>query len=185
MKQTAKILATGLLAISLFSCRNNDHPEDTHEHDSIDKVVLTLTENETKNTQTVTFKSGNGADKSLVLENGKTYNANLQFFGHHDGKEEDMTEEIAEEKDHHFVQYGFAGVSVNITRTAEDTARKDGKKLGLKTQWKVTAAPEMKDTTKVVVELIHEATEVDDTANSGSGSHKGGEIDAAATFHIK
>lgn len=184
MKKTLKFLASGLLAITLFSCRDTTpHIEDTHDHDEVNKIVLTVTENGTNNTQTITYQTGSGADRALSLASGKTYTSSVEFFGTHDGKEENMTEDIIEEKDEHFITYSFAGVSINVTRTSEDTERTDKNKLGLKTQWTVTSTPS--STSKVVVGLVHGAKSVNATANNGGGAVEGGETDAAAVINIR
>ncbi len=183
MKKAIKYLAAGLFAISLSSCRNNDVPEDIHEHEEVNKVVLTVSENGTNNTQMVSYQTGSTTTIPLKLENGKTYTTDVKFYGLHDGKTEDMTPEIIKERDEHFLEFQFAGVNVEVTRNLDDVVRNmDGKKLGLKTTWTVTSAP---SNALAIVKLIHAATSVDDKANNGLGSHVGGETDVEVKFNIK
>lgn len=182
MKSTIKLLAAGLLAISLSSCRNNDAPEDIHEHEEVNKVVFTITEKGTGSTQTISYQIGSGADKTLTLENGKTYTTDIKFYGLHNGEAEDMTSEIIKEKDEHFMEYQFAGTNVGITRNADDVVRSDSKKLGIKTTWTVTSTPA---NALAKLKLIHGATKVDDKANNGGGSHEGGEEDVIVSLTVK
>lgn len=182
MKNTIKFLAAGLLAISLSSCRNNNVPEDIHEHGDVNKVVFTITEKSSGATQTINYQIGSGADKQLTLENGKTYTTDIKFYGLHNGEAEDMTSEIIQEKDEHFMEYQFAGVNVGITRNADDVVRTDSKKLGLKTTWTVTSAPA---NALAKLKLIHGASKVDDKTNNGGGSHEGGEEDVVVSLTVE
>lgn len=172
-----------IFSFSVLSCRNsNDAPEDIHEHEEANKITLTLSEKGTANKQTVTYQTGSGADKALMLESGKTYTAEVKFYHAHGTSAEDLTPEIITEKDEHFMEYAFAGVAVEVLRAADDVTRTDGKKLGLKTQWKVTSAPA---NAKANLKLIHGAATVDDTASNGGGKHTGGETDIDVSFDVK
>ena len=77
------------------------------------------------------------------------------------------------------------GVDVNILRSAADIVRKDGKKLGIKTEWAVNGAPA---SAKVNVKLFHAPTSVNDNAPSPTnqlGAVTGGEADVNAMIGIK
>lgn len=182
-KTIIRFALIAIISLSVFSCRNNeDVPEDIHEHEEANKITLTLTENGSANTQTVIYQTGSGAGKALMLENGKTYTAEVKFYHAHGTAQEDLTPEIITEKDEHFLEYAFAGVNIEITRGTTDITRTDGKKLGLKSQWKVTSAP---SNAKANIKLIHGASSVDDTASNGGGKHTGGETDIDVTFDVK
>lgn len=180
MKKSVKFLAAGLLALSLASCRNNDAPEDIHEHEEANKVVMTVTETGTTNTQTVTFNVGSATDKALSLSAGKSYDATVKFIHTANGKDEDLTPEIIKEKDEHFIVYQFGNATAKVTRAA-DVVRTDGKKVGINTKWEVTAAP---SASKVVMKLVHQPTTLDDAANNGGGSYTGGSDDVVMNVNI-
>ncbi len=176
-----KFFTAVLFFATVFSCRNNDIPEDIHEHEEVNKITLTITENGTANTQTVSFQEGTGATAPISLENGKLYNVSVGFFHHHNGVDEDMTSEIIEERDEHFIKYQFGGIQVDVLRTAEDAVRSDNQKFGLKTQWTVNSAP---TNAVAIVQLFHGSDSVNDSDNNGGGSTVGGEADVNAQFTV-
>ena len=185
MKNIFNLILVLFASVFILSCRNSDDiPEDIHEHEEIEKVVLTLTEQGTANVQTINYIGGT-ADSNISLENGKTYDVSLDFLHKHDDDYHSMVHEIEEEKDEHFITYEFAGVSANVIRTAEDIVRNDGKKLGLKTQWTVTSAT---INAKVNIKLFHGASSVNDmhpSAENQLGITTGGEADVNAMFNIQ
>ncbi len=186
MKKFLNLMLVLFASLLIFSCRdNNDTPEDINEPEEIAKVVLKLTDKaDAANVQTINYIGGK-ADKDLVLVKGKTYNAELDFFTKSNATYESLLGEITKEKDQHFVTYEFAGVDVNIIRTAADIVRTDGKKLGIKTEWTVNSAPA---SAKVNVKLIHAPTSVNDNSPSATnqlGVTTGGETDINTLFNIK
>lgn len=172
-------------SLLIFSCRGNDIPEDTHEHEEVEKVTLSIVEkNNAANTQTINYIGGT-ADKNITLQNGKTYVVNLDFFTKHNNAYENMLDEIIKEKDQHFITYEFAGVQANVIRTANDIVRTDGKKMGMKTEWAVTSAP---SSAKVNIKLYHGSTSVNDNSPSATnqlGTVTGGEADVNALITIQ
>lgn len=186
MKKFLNIMLVLFASLLMFSCRNSDDvPEDIHEHEEIEKVVLKLTDKaDAADVQTINYIGG-AADKALVLAKGKTYSAELDFFTQHNGAYESLLSEIKDEKDQHFVTYEFAGVNVNIIRTASDIVRTDGKKLGIKTEWTVNNAPA---SAKLNVKLFHAPTSVNDNSPSATnqlGAVTGGEADVNALISIQ
>lgn len=185
MKKIFNILLVLLSTVLLFSCRNeNDIPEDIHEHEEIEKLVVKIVEKNSLAEQTINYIGG-VADKPILLENGKTYSVSLDFQVKHGNEFHSAIDEIEEEKDEHFVTYTFAGADVNILRTADDIIRTDGKKLGLKTEWTVNSAP---SSAKVNIRLIHGADSVNDQTPSAAnqlGSVTGGESDVDALIDIQ
>lgn len=172
-----------LLFITL-SCRDASIPEDIHEHEEIEMVTLTLTDTENPaNIQTVQYVGGN-ADKRLVLRSGASYRVAVDFMHRHDGDLESMLEEIIEEKDEHFITYEFAGIGVEVERTAEDIARTDGNRLGVHTLWKVNSAP---SSALVSLKLFHGSSSVDmnfPSASNQQGKAVGGEADVNMQVRI-
>ena len=178
MKKIFNITLVLFAAILLISCRNgdNDIPEDIHEHEEIGKVVLKLTNKaDASEVHTVNIIAG-VADGHPHLAQGATYLAEVDFQVKHDDHYH-SSEDILEEKDHHFITYSFANSDIKIIRSANDVVRTDGKKLGLKTEWTVNSTS---STGKVNIKLNHGATSVDDnypSADNQLGRAIGGESD--------
>ena len=185
MKNIFNLILVLFASVFILSCRNSDDiPEDIHEHEEIEKVVLTLTEQGTANVQTINYVGGT-ADSNVNLVNGKVYDVSLDFQHKHGDHYESMLSEIEEEKNEHFITYDFAGILVNVVRTSGDIVRTDGKKLGLKTQWTVTSAGV---NAKVNVKLFHGSTAVNDQFPSAAnqlGTVTGGEADVNAMFSVQ
>ena len=171
------ILATISTLFLTVSC-SRDIPEDIHDHEEANRLVVTYSEVGATVENVAEFNIGTGATAPIDLENGKIYNINVRFF--HDN--EDMTPEIIEEKDEHFMQYLFSNLDVSVERTSEDFVRTDGEKLGLKMKWTINSDP---SNSAVNVQLIHGANSVDDAANNGAGSSQGGEPDVDVVFLIQ
>lgn len=173
-----------LLLLVLVGCRL-EVPEDVFEHEEINKAQLSVTNSTTGAIQTVTILNNGMADRELVLENGASYNVNLRFYGNHGGEIEDMTPEVIEEKDEHFLTYAFSGVAVFVTRSVGDPVRTDGKKLGLNTEWKVQSVPQPGAFAEI--KLNHSASEVKDTGAGGDqkGETTGGETDVLLKVSVK
>ncbi|GAB0155557.1 hypothetical protein CHRYSEOSP005_08180 [Chryseobacterium sp. Alg-005] len=187
MKKIFNITLVLFAAILLFSCRNddNDIPEDIHEHEEIEKLVVKVSDKNNPADEQIINYIGGVADKKILLANGKTYVVSLDFQVKHDDHYHSANDEIAEEKDEHFITYNFAGVNVNVIRTADDLVRTDGKKVGLKTEWSVTSAPAA---AKVNIKLIHAPTSVNDNSPSATnqlGTVTGGESDVDALIDVQ
>lgn len=182
MKKLLNITLALLAAIFILSCRNSDDevPEDVHEHDEIGKVVLTLTNKaDATDVQTVNVISG-VADKHLHLHAGDTYSAVLDFQIAHDDHYH-SSEEILEEKDHHFITFAPANADIVVMRSASDVVRTDGQRLGLKTEWTVNSA---QSTGKMNIKLVHGPTSVNQnypSATNQLGQTTGGETDVDIT----
>ena len=187
MKNIFKIFALSLISsITILSCRNSDDiPEDIHEHEEIEKMELKIVDqSNTNDTLTVNYIGG-VADKKIVLENGKSYFVDIDFFVGHDGHYDSVEHELEEERDEHFITYQFAGVNVNVLRRSDDIIRNDGKKLGLRTLWTVNSVPNLAN---VNIKLVHGATSVDDHSPSPTnqlGTTVGGGSDVNALIGIE
>ncbi|WP_312825922.1 hypothetical protein [Epilithonimonas sp.] len=182
MKKILNITLALLAAFFILSCRNDDDavPEDVHEHDEIGKVVLTLTNKaDASDVQTVNVISG-VADGHLHLHAGDTYTAVLDFQIKHDDHYH-SSDEIEEEKDHHFITFGPANADIVVMRAADDIVRTDGQKLGMKTEWTVNSTQE---TGKMNIKLIHGPSTVNQnypSATNQLGQTTGGETDVDIT----
>lgn len=184
MKNLFKLFLVLFASLLVFSCRDNDTPEDIHEHEGVEKMTVTLVEQGSGAEQVISYVGGK-ADKKIDLENGKTYNVSLDFFHAHDDHYDSILSEIVADKDEHFITYEFAGVEVNVTRAATDEVRTDGNKLGVRTVWTVATAP---SSAKVGIKLYHKPTTVNQNSPSETnqqGSVTGGEADLNALITIQ
>lgn len=182
MKNLFKLFLVLFASLLVFSCRDNDTPEDIHEHEGVEKMTVTLVEQGSGAEQVISYIGG-VADKNIVLENGKIYNVSLDFFHAHDDHYHSILEEIVADKDEHFITYSFAGVEVALTRrAADDIVRADGKKLGVKTTWAVKSAPAAE--AKVGIKLYHKPASISVGADQ-MGSVTGGGTDLDAKINIK
>lgn len=185
MKKFLNITLIIFAALLILSCRNDDTiPEDIHEHDEIEKMVVKLTNaNDATDVQTINYIGG-VADQHIHAEAGDVFNVELDFQVKHDNHYDSVNSEIMEEKDEHFITFGFSGADVTVTRAANDIVRTDGNRLGLKTQWTVVSAT---STGKVNIKLVHAPTSVNQnspSANNQLGSVVGGESDVDALIDL-
>lgn len=182
MKKFINITLVLFAALFIFSCRSDDDtiPEDVHEHDEIGKVVLKLTnKNDAADVQTVNVISG-VADAHLHLHAGDTYLAELDFQIKHDDHYH-SSDEIEEEKDHHFITFNPANADIVVLRASNDIVRTDGNKMGLRTEWKINST---QSTGKMNIKLIHGPTSVNQnypSATNQLGQTQGGESDVDIT----
>ena len=180
MKNLLHILLFLPLFVLTLSCRNDDVPEDIHEHEEIEKLEVTLTnKNNATDVQVIQFIGGI-SDKAMNLKEGETYTVKLDFQVKHDDHYHSANSEVLEEKDEHFITFEFADSDISVKRSADDIARTDGKKLGLSTDWTINSVTE---TGNVIIKLVHGAVSVDDnfpSANNQLGKTTGGETDVNA-----
>lgn len=184
MKNTIKIsLLLSILVLTLFSCRHDNAPEDIHEHEEIEKVVVTIiNKNDAADKQTIQYVGGI-SDKSIEFKTGGVYAVSLDFQVKHDDHYHSVNEEILEEKEEHFVAYEFANADVQVTRTNAQEKRADGNLVGMQTEWKFIAG----DTAgKVGIKLVHMPTSVEQnfpSATNRQGKINGGESDVNALIN--
>lgn len=181
MKNSFKIILVLFVALTAFSCRNNEIPEDIHEHSEIEKLTIKISDKDnTADGQTVNYISGK-ADRNLNLEAGKTYSVELDFGVKHDDHYHSVNDDIIEEKDEHYITFAFAGATVNVKRSADDVVRSDGKKVGLKTEWTVTAA----ESGTANIKLVHMPATIEEdypSPDNQQGRTTGGEADVNANL---
>lgn len=185
MKKVMNSLLAVSTALVIFSCRKNDVPEDTHDHDEIAKTTVTITDKITKNVQVVNFTAGK-TDNNFKLEQGKTYTVGVEFFTKHNDKYESAMDMIKKEREEHFITYKFAGVDANVIRTDDDIIRGDGKRLGVKMEWTVTSTPV--DKAVFNLKLYHHPKNVKQdfpSATNQQGYAEGSDMDVNANFDIK
>jgi hypothetical protein len=183
-----KILALFLAIVPFISsCSSDDDntPAVINEEEVITDVTLTFT-NATEGTATYTFTDPQFRDENYVapvisLTSGETYQVEANFFNNSDpSAPEIITEEIEEERDDHFLTYGFTTDEVALTRTDGATSTdSDGIQIGLSTQWIAGNAT----SGSVVVSLIHQPTVK--STDPAEGSVTGGETDVEVTFDLE
>lgn len=185
MKKFINITLVLFAALLVFSCRSddNDIPEDIHEHDEIGKVVLTLTnKTDAADIQKVNIVGG-VADGHFHLHTGDTYLAELDFQIKHNDHY-DSSQEIIQERDHHFITFSPANADIKVIRTVNDIERTDGNRLGMKTEWTATS---VSSTGKMQIKLIHAPTSVNQnypSALNQLGQTVGGESDVDITVDV-
>lgn len=172
-------------AFILFSCRNsNEIPEDIHEHEEIEKLVITATnKNNTSDVHVINYIGGT-ADGSLQLQQGATYTVKLDFQVKHDDHYESVNEEITAEKDEHFITFQFSDSDVAVNRASDDVERTDGNKVGLSTEWKINS---VSATGKANIKLVHTPNSVNQyfpTADNQQGQTSGGETDVNVLVYL-
>lgn len=185
MKYLFKI-ALYLFAVGVVSsCRNaDDIPEDIHEHEEIEKLVVTvLNKNDATDIQIINYIGG-VADGHLHMQAGNIYGVKLDFQVRHDDHYHSVNEEIIEEREEHFITYEFAGSDVVVKRTANDIVRADGKRLGLDTEFTINS---LSPTGAVIIKLVHAPATVDENFPSVAnqqGKTSGGETDVNAKIAL-
>ena len=104
------------------------------------------------------------------------YTASIYFYDASDPTDvEDITEEVIEEVDEHFVLWEIAGLSdITITSASTDYSGSDGIPINLITEWGTGGA----ESGNIKVTLIHEPT----TKSGTSRASFGGETDIELTF---
>ena len=169
-----KIFFTLLASTVIYSCsKSDDDPEEVNEQEVINRVSIVLSDGSTS--QTVTWNEGS-TPPAITLDVDKTYTASIYFYDASNPTDvEDITEEVIEEVDEHYVLWEIAGLSdFLITSAPTDYAGSDGIPINLITEWATGGA----DSGNIKVTLIHEPANKTGTTRSSIG----GETDIELTF---
>lgn len=169
-----KIFFTLLASTVIYSCsKSDDDPEEVNEQEVINRVSIVLSDGSTS--QTVTWNEGS-TPPAITLDVDKTYTASIYFYDASDPTDvEDITEEVIEEVDEHFILWEIAGLSdFLITSAPTDYAGSDGIPINLITEWGTGGA----ESGNIKVTLIHEPANKTGTTRSSIG----GETDIELTF---
>lgn len=169
-----KIFFTLLASTVIYSCsKSDDDPEEVNEEEVINRVSIVLSDGSTS--QTVTWDEGS-TPPAITLDVDKTYTASIYFYDASDPTDvEDITEEVIEEVDEHFVLWEIAGLSdFLITSAPTDYAGSDGIPINLITEWATGGA----ESGNIKVTLIHEPANKTGTTRSSIG----GETDIELIF---
>ncbi len=169
-----KIFFTLLASTVIYTCsKSDDEPEEVNEEEVINRVSIVLSDGSTS--QTVTWDEGS-TPPAITLDVDKTYTASIYFYDASDPTDvEDITEEVIEEVDEHFVLWEIAGLSdFLITSAPTDYAGSDGIPINLITEWATGGA----ESGNIKVTLIHEPANKTGTTRSSIG----GETDIELIF---
>lgn len=176
-----------VLASTLFlgSCKKDEDPKPVNEQEVITKVTLNFT-NVSNNSEVVTFTyedtDGVGGNAPTIsspdLKRNTTYNVSVTVLG--EGNE-DITKEIAEEKDEHQIYFGFSQATLFASFEYLD---KDSKNQPVGLSSRVTTINNNGGGTLQVI-LAHEPNKTLNVSSSPwvYSSNIGGEQDFNITFN--
>jgi hypothetical protein len=181
IKNIIRLLAALFITVTIVSCqRDNSSEEDDLPQEELTNIVLLVTDDATGTTQTYDYNIGAGGIPTVVLTDGKSYTVQTKFKNGN----EDVTQEIIDAKDEHFIIFDFPKSTINITRADGNASTGSLGKVGLITKWNVvkvvnSSSPFLK------LDLIH-APQSANPAQNGTvwGSVVGGETDAEAKFNL-
>ncbi|WP_025742144.1 hypothetical protein [Aquimarina pacifica] len=164
-----------LLCVSISCSDDDDNPDAINEEETITTVLLVVTEEGTTNVDTYTWTESDQDD--IVLDADSTYNFKIQFLDQSDPTDvEDITEEVIEEKDEHFVFYETTTSGLTFASASDDTIDSDSVAINISTDWETGDA-----TTGIIrAYLIHEPT----TKTGSSRDDFGGETDIEVDFNV-
>ena len=171
---TKKYLIIFSILFIAQSCSKDD-PEEIHEHEEINRVSLTFSEG--SNSETFTWDEGSTIP-TINIDANKTYQVGFYVYNASNPSDvENVTTEIIEEADEHFVFYELAGISnLTIQSATNDVSDSDGIPININTSWTTGDA----ESGTVRVYLIH-------GPSSKSGSTRaqfGGGTDVEVNFPI-
>lgn len=190
-KNIFKLLAVLFIAVTVVSCqRDGSAAEDDIPQEDLTNIILKVRDISPGSTSAAiayNYSMGAGGSPSIKLEDGKTYEVIAEFKNGND----DATQEIRDAKDEHFLIFNFPNSDISLTRTDDaSSTRKDGKRVGLKTEWVVNKAKKNPAaTSQLIFTLYHEPASVtEDSSVNGNGvvfgTQVGGETDAQANYNI-
>jgi hypothetical protein len=181
MKDSIQIKYTLLIMLVLLmvSCSRADENDDVLAQEEISSMILNVRDELTGVSQSYTYVVNSANTPVIKLEDGKSYIVSVVFRN----GSEDITQEIIDERDEHFLIFSFSDSDITVTRT-DNEVRNDGKRLGILTNWQVNDAV-TGTSSQLNLKLIHDALSVDESQDGTSwGSVTGGETDALAVFGI-
>lgn len=162
------------LTVLFIQCKN-DSPEEINEEEVINRVSLTVTAADGSSND-YTWNEGDTVP-TITLAANTTSNVSIHFYDASDASDvEDITEEVIEEADEHFVYYQVSSASLSISAASNDVEDAAGISINLKTEWAAAAA----SSGTVRVYLIHEPT----SKTGGSRGELGGSTDLELDFPV-
>ena len=175
---TYTLISRTLIALTfvfMFTQCKKDTPEEVNEEEVINRVTLTVTAADGSSND-YTWNEGD-AVPSIPLVANTTSNVSIHFFDTSDASDvDDITEEVIEEADEHFVFYRVSSAALTISPASNDVEDNDGISINLKTQWAAAAA----SSGVVRVYLIHEPT----SKTGATRGELGGSTDVELNFPV-
>jgi len=180
LRKLASLLAVLFLIFTVVSCqRDGDSAEDDLPQEELTKITLTVKNLSTSESIPYNYIIGSAAPV-IKLEDGKSYEVTTTFWN---GSEE-VTQEIRDAKNEHFLIFDFPRSTINLTREDGNDSTGELGKVGLKTRWDVVKTVNS-SSPLLILTLMHEPATANEAQNGTAwGSVTGGETDAQATFGL-
>ena len=184
MKTVMPKLLSLILLFFVVACSSDDdgdgedNPDVINEQETITTVRLTVTEEgSTEDPDEYTWLDGDES-VAITLSADSSYNFKLEFLDESDPAEvEDITEEVIELADEHYVFFETADLmGTSFTSASDDTIDSDDIGINLSTDWTTTDA----STGLIRAYLIHEPT----TKSGSVRDDFGGETDVQVDFDV-
>lgn len=132
LRSVASILAVLLVVFGLTSCHRDDDESDDLPQEEMTNVILNVTD-EAGVKVPYNYVINGSSSPVIKLVDGKTYTVEAQFMNGTD----DVTKEIKEAKDNHFIIFNFPNSKIDVARLDGDDSTTSTHKVGLKTKWTV------------------------------------------------
>ena len=164
-----------LFMSTVVQCKK-DSPEEIHDEETINRVTLTVTDASGASAD-YTWNEGDN-EPTINLSANSTHQVSIAFYDASDAAEVDnITEEVIEEADEHFVFFQVNSAALTIAAASDDVTDSDGVTINLNTQWTTTDA----SSGVVLVYLVHEPT----SKTGATRSALGGSTDVELNFPVQ
>lgn len=180
LNKLISLLAVLFLIFNVISCqRDEDVAADDLPQEELTKITLNVKDIATGASANYSYIIGSAAPV-IPLTDGKSYEVTTTFWN----GSEDVTKEIKDAKDEHFLIFDFPRSTINLTRLDDESSTGKLGKVGLKTKWEIEKV--VKSSSPLLqLTLIHEPATANEAQNGTAwGSVTGGETDAQATFGL-
>lgn len=162
----SKISLVSLLLLFSY-CSKDDDPVEVNEVETFTRVVLKV------GSDTYTYNVGSPAPE-IKLTLDTSYETSIEFYDASDPNDvENMTLEVIEEADEHFIFYEVSGVGLEITSGSTDIIGAESKGINLNTDWSTRNS----GSGTLRVTLIHQPTSVSGTTRASLGGETDIEVD--------
>lgn len=189
LRRVASVFAVLLLVFGLTSCHRDDDEADDLPQEDITNLILKVTD-DTGKAESYNFLLGSATFPTIKLVDGKTYTVEAQFMNGTD----DVTGEIKEAKDNHFLIFNFPNSKIDVERLDGDDSTTATHKVGLKTKWTVNKVNNSSNAAALVLTLKHAEQKEDLQPNEAAVTSTNGiqwgtagakaEDDAVANFGL-
>lgn len=150
LRRVASVFAVLLLVFGLTSCHRDDDEADDLPQEEMTNVILHLTDEAGLKVQ-YNYVINGSSSPVIKLVDGKTYTVEAQFMNGTD----DVTGEIKEAKDNHFLIFNFPNSKIDVERLDGDDSTTATHKVGLKTKWTVNKVNNSSNAAALVLTLKH------------------------------